>query len=123
MTIETFVNHRRSKRIFIQIPVRLTGSLPDQSNFEEKAQTIVVNEHGALVELTRPLEQGQNVILENGRTSEAKESKVVLVMPGDSGNFHVAVEFINPSPSFWQINFPPEGWSPRHPHAKSSKDQ
>jgi hypothetical protein len=104
-------NRRRSQRLFIQTPVYVDGVLANKSEFSEKAQTIVVNAHGALVEMDVSLDPGQRVILCNVRTSEKIASEVKLVTPGESGKFNVALEFVDPNPAFWHISFPPEDWS------------
>ncbi|MBZ5658955.1 MAG: hypothetical protein LAO08_00975 [Acidobacteriia bacterium] len=107
----TISNRRRSQRLFIQIAVQVQGRLANKSEFSENAHTVVVNAHGALVELGIPLDQGQRVILHNIRTSEKIASEVKLVTPGESGKFNVALEFVDPNPGFWHISFPPEDWS------------
>jgi len=112
---------RRSQRLFIQVPVIVEGKLANKSDFSEKTHTIVVNAHGALVELSAALEQGQTVILQNARTNEEAKSVVKLVTPGDSGKFNVALEFKNPSPEFWHISFPPEDWATRHSDIKRNR--
>lgn len=99
-------NRRRSQRLFIQIPVDVEGKLPNKSEFSERAQTIVVNAHGALVELGISLDPGQRVVLRNVRTTEKIASEVKLVTPGESGKFNVALEFVDPNPGFWHISFP-----------------
>jgi hypothetical protein len=103
-------NHRRSQRLFIQIPVVLEGKLADKSEFSEKAQTVVVNAHGALVESGFLLESGQHVLLRNARTNEKIVSEVKLVTPGESEKYNVALEFVSPNYEFWHITFPPEDW-------------
>jgi hypothetical protein len=81
----------------------------------------VLNAHGALVELSAPLEQGQNVTLQNAKTNEREESVVKLVSTGESGKFNVAIEFAQPNPNFWRISFPPDDWTMRHPQAKRTR--
>ncbi len=104
-------NRRRSQRLFIQIAVLVQGRLANKSEISEPAHTVVVNAHGALVEMSIPLDQGQRVTLLNIKTSEKIASEVKLVTPGDSGKFNVALEFVDPNPGFWHISFPPEDWS------------
>jgi hypothetical protein len=104
-------HRRRSQRLFIQIPVDVEGELANKSEFSEKAQTIVVNAHGALVELGISLDPGQRVVLRNVRTTEKIASEVKLVTPGEFGKFNVALEFVDSNPGFWHISFPPEDWS------------
>jgi hypothetical protein len=104
-------NRRRSQRLFIQIPVLIQGRTANKSEFSETAHTVVVNAHGALVEMGMPLDQGQRVMLQNIRTSEKIASEVKLVTPGEMGKFNVGLEFVDPDPGFWHISFPPEDWS------------
>jgi hypothetical protein len=104
-------NRRRSQRLFLQVPVVIEGQLANKSEFSENAHTVVVNAHGALVELGISLDPGKRVLLRNIRTSEKIASEVKLVTPGESGKFNVALEFVDPDPSFWHISFPPEDWS------------
>jgi hypothetical protein len=113
-------NRRRSQRLFLQVPVVVEGQLANKSNFSETTKTIVLNAHGALVELEAALEAGQTVTLRNARTKEQEESTVKLVTPGESGKFNVALEFKNPSPSFWHISFPPDDWPVRHTEPKKT---
>ncbi len=68
--------------------------------------TIVLNAHGTLVEMSDSLEHGQNVSLQNVKTSEKIECTVKLVTPTGTGKFNVAMEFRKPNPGFWQISFP-----------------
>ena len=108
-------NRRRSQRLFIQVAVLVEGRLANKSEISERANTVVVNAHGALVEMSIPLDQGQRVTLRNIRTSEKIESEVKLVTPGELGKFNVALEFVDPNPNFWHISFPPEDWSTHRP--------
>jgi len=97
------------------------GQRAGNSKFSEAAQTVVVNAHGALVELIMSLEQGQTIMLRNVRTTETQESTVKLVSPGESGKFNVAIEFNKPSPNFWHISFPPDDWAIRLQDAKKNR--
>jgi hypothetical protein len=107
------INRRRSQRLFLQIPVVVEGELANKSGFSEEGHTVVVNAHGALVELGVSLEPEQRVLLRNVRTGEQIASTVKLVTPGESGKFNAALEFVDPSPGFWHISFPPEDWPVR----------
>ena len=116
--METITNRRRSQRLFIQVRVVVEGKLTNKSPFSEETHTIVVNAHGALVELGVPLEQGQVVTLLNIRTSEKTECAVKLVTPAEPKKFNTALEFTIPNPGFWRISFPPDDWSSKSPDAK-----
>ena len=109
---------RRSQRLFLQVQVVIEGKLAGKSSFREDTHTIVVNAHGALVELRVSLDQEQAVTLLNVRTGERVDCTVKLVTPAEAKKFNTAVEFIVPNPHFWRISFPPEDWTSRSPDAK-----
>ena len=116
--METTSNKRRSQRLFLQVRVVVEGKLANKSPFSEETHTIVVNGHGALVEMGISLDQGQIVTLLNMRTSEKTECAVKLVTRAEPQKFNTALEFTNPNPGFWRISFPPDDWSIRSPDAK-----
>ena len=112
--METTTIRRRSQRLYLQVRVIVEGKLADESPFSEETRTIVVNAHGALVEMNVSLDQGQIVILQNALTSEKCECAVKLVAPGEARKFNAALEFTNPNPDFWHVSFPPGDWSIRN---------
>ncbi len=111
-------NRRRSQRLFLQVPVAVQGKLENRP-YSEQTRTIVVNAHGALIQVQAVLQKGQQVVLQNLNTKQEQESNVVFVTPGEGGMFNVAMEFTKPNPTFWHVTFPPEDWSSRHPDAKA----
>jgi hypothetical protein len=116
--METTSNKRRSQRLFVQVRVLIEGKLANRSALSEETHTIVVNAHGALVEMGAQLDQGQIVGLRNVRTNEKTDCVVKLVTPAAAGKFSTALEFTTPNPGFWHISFPPEDWTSRSPDAK-----
>jgi hypothetical protein len=116
--METATNKRRSQRLFLQVRVVVEWKLPNNSLTNEETHTIVVNAHGALVEMRTSPDQGQIVTLRNVRTGDQSECAVKLVTPAGAGKFSTALEFTKPNPGFWRISFPPEDWSIRNPDAK-----
>ena len=116
----TGANRRRSQRLFLQVPIVIEGQATGKPNFVEKSRTVVVNAHGALVEMSVPLEQGSTVNVKNIRTNEAQESKVILVTAGDPENSMWRWN-LRPPTSFWRVSFPPDDWSVRHPDAKRNR--
>lgn len=117
--MEPTQNRRRSQRLFLQVRVVVEGKLGDGSPFSEETHTIVVNAHGALVEMNTMVDAGQIVHLRNVRTNEKIECTVKLVN-GTAGKFSTALEFTVPTPAFWRISFPPDDWSSRSADAKKS---
>ena len=116
--MDTNAGRRRSQRLFLQVRIVVEGTLPNKSPFSEDTHTIIVNAHGALVEMGTSLDQGQVVTMRNVRTSENIECTVKLVTRSAGGKFSTAFEFTNPNPGFWRISFPPEDWSIRNPESK-----
>jgi hypothetical protein len=111
-------NKRRSQRLFIQVKVVIEGKAVNRSPFTEETLTVVVNAHGALVEMTAQVDQGQTVAMRNVRTNETIECVVKLVTPAAGKKFSTALEFTKPNPAFWHVSFPPEDWTSRSPDAK-----
>jgi hypothetical protein len=116
--MEPTTGRRRSQRLFLQVRVVVEGHLANKSPFSEETHTIVVNAHGALVEMKISLEQGQIVSLRNAVTGEKSECAIKLVTPSGPGKFNAALEFTNPNPDFWHVSFPPDDWSARNLTAK-----
>jgi len=102
--------HRRSQRLFIQIPVVVSGQLDRSTPFSEETSTVVLNAHGALVQLNTAMQIGQKVVLHNVRTKEKQEVTVVFLAPAEGRKSNVALEFTSPRPDFWHVSFPPEDW-------------
>jgi hypothetical protein len=109
--METTTSRRRSQRLFLEVPVLVEGKLANETPFQEEAHTSVLNAHGALMQMTIQLEQGQMVSMRNIRTRAKCECQVKLVTPAGEGKFNTAVEFVQPNPDFWCISFPPEDWA------------
>jgi len=100
---------RRSCRLQIAIPVLVrgkSGSLP----FTEETRTQSVNAHGCEVQLGGKVVRGQDVTIVNPKSAEELPCTVTFMGQNESGKTEVGLEFIEPSPLFWQINFPPEDW-------------
>jgi PilZ domain-containing protein len=128
VTLETWVaqsretswlasNRRRSQRVLMKIPVRVSGQNALGSSFEEETQTLAVSAHGALILFSTRVNKGQRLTLSNVQTKAALECVVAHIRQGH--DFQVGVEFMLPTPTFWHVAFPPRDWTPRHPDAKS----
>jgi hypothetical protein len=109
--MDATTTRRRSQRLFLQIPVIVEVKMGGKTLFHEETQTIVVNAHGGLIEMSRCLDPGQTVTLQNVRTKEVAECKTKLVTPTGPQKFNAAFEFVHPNPDFWRISFPPDDWT------------
>jgi hypothetical protein len=91
----------------------VTVRTEDGSNdnpFVEETRTLVVNLHGALIALSSKVTKNQTLRLINRATQEEQRCRVIYSQATPEGETHVGVEFLNPSPDFWRIAFPPEDW-------------
>ena len=112
-------NRRRSQRVLMKIPVRVSSQAGSASFFEEDTYTLAISAHGALLVVAAPVYRGQRFTLSNAQTNAALECIVAHVdrVPGEQTR--VGVEFLLPNQTFWRVAFPPKDWTPRHPDAKS----
>jgi hypothetical protein len=112
-------NRRRSQRVLMTIPVRVSGQTSVGLHFEEETQTRAISAHGALILVSTQVYRGQRLTLSNVQTKAALECVVAHIDKYQSSQPQVGVEFMLPNPIFWHVAFPPKDWTPRHPDAKS----
>ncbi len=101
---------RRSMRVLLSVPIQVTGKTKTNQDFDEETRTLVVNAHGALISLAAKVLAGQEVTLSNSSTQSSIGCRIVYVGNPTSGKMQMGIEFLKPSPSFWQIDFPPDDW-------------
>jgi hypothetical protein len=97
-------------RVLLSVPIFVTGKTVSGKDFKEDARTLVVNAHGALIALEAALATGQEIEVANKATRKSVACRVVHVGNAQSGKAQMGIEFVEPLPSFWQIDFPPEDW-------------
>src|SRR5882724_10612673 len=110
-------NRRRSQRVLMSIPVRVSGQISAGLPFEEETHTRAISAHGALILMSTPVSRGQRLTLSNIQTKAALECVVAHI--DRRKDPQAGVEFTLPNPMFWHVAFPPKDWTPRHPDAKS----
>lgn len=106
-----WLRERRSQRIDLTVPVVVHRPLKEGPQFYERAQTLVVNAHGALIALAEKVTPRQRLLMQNIDSGEQKECRVVYVEKELAGPTKVAVEFMQPAASFWRIAYPPPDWT------------
>jgi len=104
------IGRRRSMRVLLSVPILVTGLDTKKKEFHEETRTLVVNAHGALITLGTPVTSGQKVTLSNRATKQSQDCRVVHLGTVEGGKTQLGVEFIKPTPAFWQIDFPPDDW-------------
>jgi len=112
-------NRRRSQRVLMKLPVRVSGQGGGPLFFEEDTYTLAISAHGALIVVAAPVYRGQRFTLSNVQTKAALECVVVHVDKALGEPTRVGVEFMLPNQTFWRVAFPPKDWTPRHPDAKT----
>jgi PilZ domain len=112
-------NRRRSQRVVMKLPVLVCGQSDATAFFEEETHTMAISAHGALLTLMASVYRGQRVTLSNVQTKAALECVVAHIKKVSREQIQVGIEFLLPNPTFWHVAFPPNDWTPRHPHAKS----
>ena len=102
---------RRSQRGIIRVPVTLEVTVSGQK-VKVSANTVAVNIHGAMVLCPRTFEAEAKLEIQNDRTRERAPARVTRTPRESAEGYLIPVEFTNPSPTFWQISFPPANWKP-----------
>src|SRR5882724_4613514 len=112
-------NRRRSQRVLVTIPVRVSGQSGAGLPFEEETHTRAISAHGALILVSTQVWRGLRLNLSNVQTKAALECVVAHIDRRKGEHPQAGVEFTLPNPMFWHVAFPPKDWTPRHPDAKS----
>src|SRR5712692_8369012 len=112
-------NRRRSQRVLMTIPVRVSGKTDTGLPFGEETHTRAISAHGALILMSTQVYRGQRLTLSNVQTKAALECVVAHIDRSQGEHPQAGVEFTLPNPMFWHVAFPPKDWTPRHPDAKS----
>ncbi|MGD0964020.1 MAG: hypothetical protein ABSA57_08995 [Candidatus Acidiferrales bacterium] len=97
-------------RVLLSVPILVSGKTAGGEDFAEDTRTLVVNAHGALISLATQVVAGQQVTVANKATKKVMECRVVYLGNGQAGKMQMGIEFVKPSASFWQIDFPPDDW-------------
>jgi hypothetical protein len=95
----------------LRVPVIACISQKLGPSFSEGTHTLVVNAHGALMNLEAQVSTHETFLLKHALSGEEQECRVVFTC-GNSmiGPTEVGVEFRQPAPGFWHIAFPPSDW-------------
>lgn len=97
------INHRRSPRRALELPIRVFGTDFQGRDFVEDSTTLVVNRHGAKIQLARKLIPEQEIrILSQGNNREA-EFRVVSKAGEPTKEFCFwGVECLAPGENIWE---------------------
>ncbi len=94
-----------------EVPVIATGARPGESGsqrelFTEEASTVLVFENGGVIRLSAAVTVGQLLFLTNKGTNREVVAQVMRKRDFRPTSCYAEVEFSEPSPGFWGIEFP-----------------
>jgi hypothetical protein len=95
---------RRAQRVLLKMAVLV--HIPGKPN-PVKGFTHTVSENGAMLVIPDPLPEGTKISIQNAKTEKTVEARVVRPPQMSHDGALVPVEFLAPSPAFWNIFFPP----------------
>ena len=99
------------------VPVVVRGYSESGTPFIECTHTVTASNNGCLIELKKPVRNGQLLVLRNVETDAEIVCCVVTRANSENGLAKVRVGFISPSQCFWELTFPAED---RNPASKES---
>ncbi|HTS13547.1 MAG TPA: hypothetical protein VMH00_15625 [Candidatus Limnocylindrales bacterium] len=102
---------RRTHRVQIAIPVIVKGQVGSKA-IDEHTKTVVVNVNGCLVRMKTGVSKGLQLSLTNAATDETADVRVSYIGRSEGGYTEIGLGFVNPSPRFWRISFPPDQLNP-----------
>src|SRR5262250_1277132 len=95
----------------LELPVVATGARPgDQSEkrelFSEETETVLVFENGCVIQLAAAVNVGQLVFLTNKQSGKEIVTQVLKKRSHRPTDCYVELEFTEPAPDFWGVEFP-----------------
>jgi hypothetical protein len=105
------VNSRRSQRVLARVRVKVSCRGDVDTPLSEDTHTSVINAHGALLALAMKVRPGEVLTLRNIMSRDEQLIRVIRVAEARASKHEVAIEFTDPAPHFWHIDFPPCDWN------------
>ena len=103
---------RRTLRVMLTVPLKVRGIDVAGAPFSVETHSHTVSRHGVLIELAVIVSLGELLQMENERTREKVEGKVVTIRKARDGKTYVGVEFTDHTVNFWHMSFPVPGAKP-----------
>ena len=102
---------RRSQRVMVRAPVTLHCNLSNKV-ISIRAETVAVNDHGAMLLCSRTLDAETKLEIQNDKTRQRVACRVTRTPRETPEGFLIPLEFEKSSPGFRHISFPPSNWKP-----------
>ncbi len=100
---------RRSDRVSLSIPIRISATDDKGQIFHERTQTQAISRYGAKIVLGRSLTSQQEISILNLWTNREAQARVVGQMGISSNGYYYGVELCDTRLNLWGIDFPPSG--------------
>jgi len=99
--------HRRTTRVLLSVPIKVSGIAADGQPFEEKTFTVMIDGHGAQIVLTNPPRPGGRLEITNLRSGKTCPFRLVRrISKSSRPEDEWGVECLEPEACFWGIYFP-----------------
>jgi len=96
-------SRRKSERIYIVLPIRVTGQDVSGEAFEEETRTRNISGFGASIFLSRQLRPGQEIVISRENKSGMATCRVVHEMERREGTHIYGVVFLDPNVDIWAV--------------------
>jgi hypothetical protein len=96
---------RRSDGIYLELPIRVSGTDGTGRDFIEDAQTLVLSRHGAKILFARRLVPQQEVNIQCLTTGEEAVARVIGEIGEWPEGFLYGIAFVDPQANPWGIGF------------------
>ena len=98
---------RRTDRVCINFPIRVSGTDVNGQDFDDEAQTLSICRYGATIVLARILAPGQRTTIRNLSTRKETKVRVVGQIGGQPHGYVYGVALVDSTEDIWKIQFPP----------------
>lgn len=99
----------------LRVPIEVRRRNSSGQPLVENTNTLAINAHGALISISPPAADGEQIVVKNVRSGEEEVAKVVYQGPMEGLMMQVGIEFVRPCPHIWGVVFPPDDWGARKP--------
>jgi hypothetical protein len=99
-------NLRQSERVFLTLPIRISGVGEYGKEFLEEGHTVDVSREGATIIVDRELRLGQNIKIQRIGASKEAEARVVGQIVRETAGLLYGITLVEPTVDLWDISFP-----------------
>jgi hypothetical protein len=96
-------SRRKSERLYLVLPIHVTGQDVRGEAFEEDTRTRNISGFGASVFLNRQLKPGQEIVINRQNKSQRATCRVVYEMERREGTHLYGVVFADPNADVWAV--------------------